>query len=432
MNHNSTLFRRLLLVAVLFFTGFATAAQTVEYVDDEECGCELVFIDGIQTTQDGEFFGFKREDGVQITPNKYRYVGKFVDGYCIVYIDYGQCGMIDRDGREIVPCIYDKVEYPRDNRIKVVKNGLMGYTDLSGRVVIPIQYQACSDFSEGRAAVMVTMSGYGTGCTFVDTMGKMLFPPEFELVEPYSCGYAIAKKNNLWGVINRQGEAVLPMQFTEITNIIEGFFFAGTDKGWALYDTTMTQLSPYLYNWTHFVADRRIPVGRNGKYGYLDPKGREVIPCKYDEVSAFVGERAVVKLGEYYGIIDTAGREITPIEYTDKTTKGRKFFYCDSLALVEKNGKIGYVDYDGNLVIPFLFDEGYQFSQGFASVKYDGGWGYINKKGEVYIPFIFDAASPFEWGRADVVYGGQFMKMNLKGKCVKNCKGIVAWRNWTE
>ena len=29
------------------------AQEKVEYVDDEECGCELVFIDGIQTTQDG-------------------------------------------------------------------------------------------------------------------------------------------------------------------------------------------------------------------------------------------------------------------------------------------------------------------------------------------------------------------------------------------
>ena len=63
---NKTLHAAALLAALLLLPHVAHA-QHIDYVDDEECGCELVFIDGIQTTTDGERYGFKNADGTQIT-----------------------------------------------------------------------------------------------------------------------------------------------------------------------------------------------------------------------------------------------------------------------------------------------------------------------------------------------------------------------------
>ena len=79
-------------VSVFAFHFSPAAAQQVEYVDDEECGCSLVFVDGIQTTQDGDRFGFKRSDGTVIAENIYRYVDQFHGDYCKVYLDDRQCG----------------------------------------------------------------------------------------------------------------------------------------------------------------------------------------------------------------------------------------------------------------------------------------------------------------------------------------------------
>ena len=81
--------KHLLIITVLLAAMATTcAAQKIEYVDDEECGCSLVFVDGIQTTTDGEFFGFKLADGTVIVPNKFRYVDQFHGDYCKVYLDY--------------------------------------------------------------------------------------------------------------------------------------------------------------------------------------------------------------------------------------------------------------------------------------------------------------------------------------------------------
>ena len=70
----------------------------VVIVDDESCGCELVFIDGIQTTEHNGLFGFKREDGTVIVEPTYKFVDKFHGNYCKVYHDYTHCGLIDATG----------------------------------------------------------------------------------------------------------------------------------------------------------------------------------------------------------------------------------------------------------------------------------------------------------------------------------------------
>ena len=84
---NLLVFSFYLLVSLLMSLTYAQ--EKVEYVDDEECGCELVFIDGIQTTQDGDRFGFKREDGTVIVPNKYMFVDRFHVHFAVLQSVHG-------------------------------------------------------------------------------------------------------------------------------------------------------------------------------------------------------------------------------------------------------------------------------------------------------------------------------------------------------
>ena len=417
---------------VLALLASPLAAQQMEYVDDETCGCELFFIDGIQTTTDGTLFGFKRADGTQIAPNIYRYVDKFHDGYCKVYLDDGQCGMIDRDGNQIVPCIYDDMEYPSCGRILAYKDNLFGYLDLQGRVRIPMQYLRAGSFSEDRAQVLVVIDSFSSGCTYIDTTGRQLFPPVFDNAMPYSEGYAPVFRYQRWGLIDRDGREVLPIMYESMTTNHDSVFFAGSADGMALFDYNMKPLTDFVYTWVNSCTEGLIGVRRDDKYGFIDRHGREVIPCIYDGTGIFQQGRTMVCLGNHYGIIDTTGRVVLPIEYDDKTPKGMKYMYYDSLALVEKDGKLGFVDLEGNIRIPFYFEEAYNFSQGLACVKYNGMWGYVDTRGKVFLPFIFDHASPYQWGRAEVVYNGNVSKVDLKGKCVKNCNGIIAWRTLEE
>ena len=115
-------------ISILLFLSILLSswAQEMKIIEDESCGCDIVLINGIETTKDGDLYGFRLENGTQIAPNIYRYVDRFHGGYCKVMLDIHQCGLIDSTGRQVVPCIYDDVSYPSDGRVLVAKDGLLG------------------------------------------------------------------------------------------------------------------------------------------------------------------------------------------------------------------------------------------------------------------------------------------------------------------
>ena len=231
------------LLFLLTLLSAGIQAQQVEYVDDEACGCELVFVDGIQTTTDGSLFGFKRADGTIITPNRYRFVDKFHGDYCKVYLDYNKCGLIDRDGNEVLPCIYNELDYPAEGRILVVRDGHYGYTDLKGNIVIEPQYLLAGTFHDGLAPIQIIIDTYFTACSFIDTLGHQILPAIYETVQPFNEGYAPVMRYQRWGLIDQSGKEVLTIRYEQITNNADGIFFAGDTAGMALFDYSFKPLT---------------------------------------------------------------------------------------------------------------------------------------------------------------------------------------------
>ena len=422
--------KQLIILTLLLTLLPALRAQEekVEYVDDESCGCELVFIDGIQTTQDGDLFGFKREDGTVIVPNKFMFVDRFHGDYCKVYMDYGRCGLINRNGDQIVPCQFDDVYYPTDGMILVMKDSIYGYYDTLGTLRIPIRYRAASSFNEGTAVVAVDIDSTLVSYGFIDHDGKMVIVPRFQYAFPFNEGVAVVKNYDRYGMIDRQGKEVFPIKFEILTSMFEGLLFAGDDDGLAMYNNKFKQLTPPIYTELVGLTEGRILVARNGKYGYLNSKGKEVIPCQYDQAGLFKDQRAAVTLDNHWGIIDPDGKIILPIQFDHSGYRSEAYVFHDGMALVEKDGKYGYCNLLGQLVVYPCFENAYQFGDGLAPVQM-GAWGYIKTHGDFYINPVFDLASPFEWGRAEVIYKGETHKINTEGRCVKNCKNAPkSWR----
>jgi hypothetical protein len=74
------------------------------------------------------------------------------------------------------------------------------------------------------------------------------------------------------------------------------------------------------------------------------------------------------------------------------------------VAAVKKDGRWGYVDTLGKMVIPFNLEAAGNFFEGLAAVKYGGHWGYINKKGDFSVKPVFDEASDFHDGHARITF----------------------------
>ena len=85
--------------------------------------------------------------------------------------------MINRNGKVIVPVQYEEVNYPTEGMIRIRENGLYGFYDTAGNLVIKPQYRTTSGFSEGLAAAIVDIDSRWIGKSsqeLEDEFGLML------------------------------------------------------------------------------------------------------------------------------------------------------------------------------------------------------------------------------------------------------------------
>lgn len=85
------------------------------------------------------------------------------------------------------------------------------------------------------------------------------------------------------------------------------------------------------------------------------------------------------------------------------------------LIRIEQQYKIGYIDPAGRLVVPAVYDNGRDFSEGLAAVREGGYYGFIDVTGRMAIVPQFDWAEPFSEGLAAVHADGRFFYINHRG-----------------
>jgi hypothetical protein len=151
-------------------------------------------------------------------------------------------------------------------------------------------------------------------------------------------------------------------------------------------------------------------------FGYVDSLGVVQIPCEYSfaytdtlKSIAFVVDDKKIKA------IDKNNNKLFTVFAYDN---GPDYESDGLFRIVDDNtGHIGFSDMEGHIVISPKFFFAKPFKQGFAAFN-EGGkiesfdkehtyisggkWGYINKQGKVVFPAIFDQASSFEEEKADV------------------------------
>lgn len=143
-------------------------------------------------------------------------------------------------------------------------------------------------------------------------------------------------------------------------------------------------------------------VGRNGKYGYMNIKGEEIIPCSYTDADDFSNGIARVRIDGKTKHIDVNGNEV-PSPNTQSSVAAN-LQSSNGLTIKEVNGKYGYADASGKIVIPCKYDGAKPFRNGYAAVEkyeyingapvmsdeYDPRWGVIDESGKVIIPFKYN------------------------------------------
>ncbi|MEO7975600.1 WG repeat-containing protein [Flavobacterium sp.] len=162
------------------------------------------------------------------------------------------------------------------------------------------------------------------------------------------------------------------------------------------------------------------------KYGFINLKNEVVIPAKFDGAQNFKNGLAAVKIGDLWGFINTKGEIViqpkygTVLDFDDPIAKvsikeigfmqtgtytyinqkgedvpeasilGEPAFFNGLKPAIAENGKYGYKNNKGIMVIPAIYDNANEFNgSGWATCYKDGFMGCVNASGKVVLPFTF-------------------------------------------
>jgi hypothetical protein len=100
-------------------------------------------------------------------------------------------------------------------------------------------------------------------------------------------------------------------------------------------------------------------------------------------VAPFINGVAFVEVNGEAKFIDKTGKFVPDPEED-------VFFDGLTLDYSEDGESVGFKDKDGKQVVERVYDAAMDFSDGRAAVCLDGQWGYIDTQGELVIPCIYD------------------------------------------
>lgn len=426
------------------------------------------FHEGLARYQDrDDRYGFLDTTGSTAIDSRYHFVNHFYHG--VAYASYAADsakGIINTNGDEVVPLIYDAVGYYLNGIVWVKKGDKYGYFDLKGKKVTDLIYESFGQFFNQYAVVKKgekwgLIDNTGTevvACQFDDVnttanegflgikkggkwgywdikAGKMLVAPKYTKVYPFQQGFAVVNKGAYTTLINTQGKEICPAVYDDSGFPKGGKIRVAKNEKWGYLDlATGTEITTPIYDESWDFSSERAMVKQDGKYGFVDGSGHEIIPTRYDDAVHFHpnGDWTAVKKGDRWIFVDKNGIEQTQLGDFSSATRfaeGRAIVdgnriidkngntllllemqaddcwsFSEGLAAVKKGSKWGFINYKGELVIPYRYSRIGYFSEGYALAEYEDDYGYIDKKGNWVVAPQFDEAYDFHQGAATVKY----------------------------
>lgn len=327
---------------------------------------------------------------------QHNYFGHKALPYCIVG-KQNKYGVLDKTGKLMLDLNYDEIAQTWGNDLLAVKSrGKYGIFSLKTKhVEIPEKYTYAPQFVHDVATIHEN-GKYG----LLGANLKPILPPTYDSISPVSKKMILFGQSGKFGYMNLKGEVIIPAIYDKIDNDryqIEERIRVKIGEKWGIIDPKGNKITELIYDEIQPYSFDLAGFYRNGKGGYLDRSGKEVIPAQYAMVDwfvkdiAFVGKTNPADSLMYYGVINKSGGIVYPFEF-DEFEMG----YPEDVFLVTKNGKTGAINWEGKMIVPMEYtkeDIIYDFevdATNYIILRKNGNVKMIDTKGTEILPEIYD------------------------------------------
>jgi len=338
---------------------------------------------------------------------------------CYIVRKGRRVGIINTRNESIVPFEYDYIRKGfSDLHLQIGKGGKIGLMNWESRkMVIPLIYERMQILSESQVEVQI-----GNRYSIFDVSGAQVLPNWYsQLKFNYSEKYAVATLNGRMGVVSLSGKEMIPFEYDELNDYITSeIFFIGAKGGkYGLFGSDGKVVLPAQYDMLNGDGLKMVIVTNNNKTGMVTPNGSTVFPMEYDEI-VNMGSCFRLKKNNKYGFVGYSGNLILPVEYDTLCQLATKTYYNIDYLLVTRNGKKAIVDAEtGKPLCDFIYDDLIGtcksdedleiFDTTIIAVK-NGRYGMIKMNGNVLVPFIYDE---LQYLNSDLVIAGKGGKYGI-------------------
>ena len=329
------------------------------------------------------------------------------------------------------------------NTLRVSKNGKYGLIDLEGEKLLGCEYDSITALKSVEENLLVRKDNK---VGIVNNVGQIIVPVEYKdvriLKEGYKNEYIIVDENDNQGIISTSSTIIVAPTYKEIKYINSNEIYAAKiEDKWNLVNKKGEIINNSFDDYTYVKGDYVI-VQKDGKYGIITTAGAVKIEPSYEDLQYAFSVYYIAKINSKYGIINTDNTSLIPLEYlsmtyweskniiiADKTETetvifdsnlteklkglfvfeedyikaridGQDKYYTykfeekqtkdiltkNTLYVSKKDGKYGFVDSQGNVVVNYIYDEAKEQNKyGYSAIKQNGLWGSIDKGGKVVL-----------------------------------------------
>lgn len=321
-------------------------------------------------------------------------------------------GLIDFNGKVLLGCEYDAIYSLKGvtENLIVEKQGKVGLVNSLGQTIINIDYSSIQTLEEGYKSEYLVMNEEGK-YGIVSTSGTKILEPKYEQIkylystEAYAVKldgsaatlvnnkaetlqtsegeeYIYAKGENVviskdgkFGLEKLTGEAVIPNDYEELKYAFSIYYIAKKDGKYGIINVNNETVREFEYTNMYYVEE--------GNFIVADKTETETIVLDSNLAQKISGIISEINVSKGYIKVYT-GSEYKYYNFKFEEKQNTEILSQNILFLSKKDGKYGYTDKAGNVVVDYIYEDATeQNSCGYVAVKQNGVWGSLKKNGSV-------------------------------------------------
>ncbi|MCA1802282.1 MAG: WG repeat-containing protein [Rhodothermaceae bacterium] len=308
--------RYYIVILTLITVAFITSCNIVDSITgkNDDATVELYPV------QVGGQWGYINKNGrIEINP-QFQSAAPFYEGLAAIR-ESNRWKYINSRGDVVIDGNFSSISRFSEGKAAVQLDGRWGYINKKGNFVINPKYRSAFPFSNGRAFIRsVNFSEH----YYIDAGDKRIqsltLPGSVDYVEDneFRDGRAMVRRQNLFGYIDKDGNAVVDLKYSEARPFSERLAAVRISDRWGFIDGNGdVAITPGFISVGDF-GDGLAPARASSNlFGYVDKAGNFVIGEQFEVAEPFTEGRAAVFVDGRWTFIDKKGNTITSPKFDD-------------------------------------------------------------------------------------------------------------------